>query len=388
MILRTIASKIQDAVTKFPAVTITGPRQSGKSTLVKYLFPNYGYVTLEDEDLRTLAAQDTRAFLRMHPAPCIIDEAQRAPTLFSYLQGVLDEANTPGQYIITGSQNFLLSQHVSQSLAGRVAVLNLLPLSFCELAATGIAPTHAENWLYSGGYPRIYNQHIDPPDFFNSYIQTYIERDIRKIENITKLADFERFLPLCAARSSQLLNKSELARDCQINQRTVTEWLSILNASFLITLIQPYYKNYGKRLIKTPKLYFLDTGLAANLVGIEEEADIAMSAFKGALFESAVASEIYKHYLARGRRPKLYYWRDSDGVEVDFLIEKGLEPHVLIEVKASETYSPAFFKNLDIVGGLLGVPTDRRFVIYAGAEKFETSRGTVLPFSQMNSITL
>lgn len=386
MIERDLAQKICSMAEKFPVVTITGPRQSGKSTLVKSLFPSYRYVTLEDEDVRSFATEDPRGFLSFYDNKVILDEVQRAPALFSYIQGVVDSSNETGQYILSGSQNFLLMEAISQSLAGRVAILNLLPLSMRELDKACLLPESVGEFLFTGGYPRIFDRRIDPADYYPNYVQTYLERDVRKGSGILKLAEFERFLGLCADRTGQMLNKEDLARDTGITTKTAESWLSVLEASFIVLRLQPYYRNYGKRMAKTPKLYLYDTGLACNLLGLEEYEEVVLSPYRGALFETAVIAEAAKSYAARGRRAKMYYWRDSAGKEVDLVIERGTKPSELIEIKSSATYTSKFFKNVTELGELMGVSPEHRHVVYAGSESFATSFGHVVSLADVSSI--
>lgn len=388
MINRDLASKALEMAEKFPVVSITGPRQSGKSTLIKAIFSNYSYVNLEDEDVRAFALDDPRGFLAHIGNHAIIDEAQRVPSLFSYLQGVVDETGEPGQFIISGSQNFLLMEAIDQSLAGRVAILNLLPLSARELIRAGMFPRNVDDWVFAGGYPRIYDRRINPADYYPNYIQTYLERDVRGTDGVLKLTEFERMLSLCAARTSELLNVESLARDCGVSANTIKGWLSILEASFLVHRLTPYHRNLGKRVIKTPKLYIRDTGLACNLIGIESSDDLPLSPSKGALFESTVIEEIAKTYHAQGRRPKLSFWRDAAQREIDILIERGVTLTWAIEVKSSHTYSPKFFKHLDTVAEELDIPIDRRVVVYAGEETFETSHGLVCAFKDLSELNI
>ena len=388
MIERAIAPKALSLATQFPIVSITGPRQSGKTTLVKALFPSYTYVSLEDPDMRNFAIDDPRAFLSRFGRQTIIDEVQRVPQLFSYLQGVVDQTDEPGQFVITGSQSFLLMEAIDQSLSGRVAVLILPPFSAAELVSAGAYTDTLNSWLYTGGYPRIYDHHIDPADYYPNYIQTYLERDVRTNTGVTKLVEFERMLGLCAARNSEMLNVQSLARDCGVAVNTVKEWLSVLESSLLVRRLQPYYRNLGKRITKTPKLYLRDTGLVSNLIGLEEPADIYLSTSRGGLLETAVIEEITKAYHARGRVPKLYFWRDASKREIDVLIERGTRLTWAIEVKSSETYSPKFFRHLDAVAEELGIPKERRVVVYGGAESFETSHGLLSSFTDFVALDL
>lgn len=377
MIERALSQKALAMAQQFPVVSITGPRQSGKTTLVKALFPNYSYVSLEDTDTRTFASDDPRAFLAHYGRQTIIDEAQRVPELFSYLQGIVDETGEPGQFVVSGSQNFLLMEAIDQSLAGRVSVLNLLPLSLAELDAAQLAPSRMEDWLLCGGYPRIYDHGIDPADYYPNYLRTYIERDVRTTTSVAKLTEFERLLSICAARTSEVLNMQALSRECGVAVNTIKDWLSVLEASFLVQRLQPYQRNLGKRFTKTPKLFLLDQGLACNLVGLETTDDVVLSPSKGALFETAVLAEVSKAYHARGRVPRLSYWRDAAKREVDILVERGPRIAWAIEAKSSSTYNPKFFRHLDTVAEELGVAREQRIVVYGGQETFETSHGLV-----------
>ena len=388
MIKRELGDKVLALAEKFPVVSITGPRQSGKSTLAKALFPDYSYVSLEDADWRAFAEDDPRAFLSRFGERTIIDEAQRVPSLFSYLQGIVDKTGNPGQFVISGSQNFLLMEAIDQSLAGRVAIMNLLPLSFHELCEAGLRPGSLNDWLLLGGYPRIYDKGIDPADYYPSYIQTYIERDVRQTARVEKLVEFERLLSLCASRNAGILNVESLSRECGVAVNTVKGWLSVLESSFLLQRLAPYHRNLGKRLVKTPKLYLRDTGLICNLLGIESADELDLSPYRGGLFETAVIEEIAKARYARGRKPKLYFWRDSSGREIDVIVEKGSSPSWAIEIKSSSTYSPKFFKSLDVVCDGLDIPPARRVVVYAGEETFETSHGMVCAFGDIRSLGL
>ena len=343
MIKRELEAKLIYFAKRFPVLTLTGPRQSGKTTLVKNAFPDKKYVSLEDLDHRRFAQQDPRGFLKSYQ-DAIIDEAQNVPELFSYIQTKVDEENIPGQYILTGSQNFLLFEKITQSLAGRVAVLKLLPFSYAELAISGIKEKY-EFYLYNGFYPRIYDMNLSPEDFYPSYLQTYIERDVRLIRNIGDLSRFQLFIKLCASRTGQLLNISSLGNECGISSTTASSWISILEASYIIFLLRPHHKNYNKRLVKMPKLYFYDTGLAAYLLGIHSIEQLDTHYSKGALFESLVISELMKKAYNAGREPHYFFWRNKTGNEIDLLIEEGSRL-VPVEIKSGRTVNENYFKGL------------------------------------------
>lgn len=386
MIPRSLEQKLKEMAAKFPVVTLSGPRQSGKTTLVRSAFPGYEYVSLEDPDILALAKDDPISFLDRYRSEVIFDEAQRFPDLFSYAQRRIDECGKAGQYIITGSQDFLLMKAVSQSLAGRAAVLELPPFSHAELSAAGRGPESSDDWVVRGGYPRIYDRGIDPGDYYPSYVRTYLERDVRRELGVVKLAEFERFLALCALRSGEILNVAGLARDCGITEKTAREWLSALEASHIVHLVQPYFSNQGKRLIKTPKLYFWDTGLACSLIGIDGPGDLLRSERRGALFETAVVAEAAKHCLARGRRPNLCFWRDTNGNEVDLVVMKGVRPLRAFEVKSSKTYNGRYFDAVERIStGELGLGPGEFSVVYGGTSPVETARGRMLPIGMVSA---
>jgi predicted AAA+ superfamily ATPase len=361
MLNRTLAKKLKEAAKQYPVVTLTGPRQSGKTTLVKMAFPDYEYLSLEEPDNRAFALEDPRGFLSQFPEQVILDEIQRTPDLFSYIQTIVDTKDISGQFILTGSQNFLLLQKVSQSLAGRCAVLHLLPFSLSELHSRQPFPVDTigrrlpkkkrtlekdlSSVLFYGFYPRIHDKHLEPSDWLGNYFQTYIERDVRDIVNVGDLETFSRFVRLCAGRNGQLLNLSSLANDCGITHTTSKRWISILEASFILCLLRPHYKNFSKRLIKSPKLYFLDTGLLSYLVRIRSAEDIRIHAQYGSIFESFIISELLKGYLNMGEEPSIYFWRDSTGNEIDVIIDQGrnLTP---LEIKAGQTIASDFFKGI------------------------------------------
>jgi len=384
MIKRVIKDKIIQLAEKFPVISVTGPRQSGKTTLIKSIFPDYCYESLEDPDTRLFAINDPRKFLNVEKK-MIIDEIQRAPELFSYMQSNTDKTNINGQFIISGSQSFLLNQHISQSLAGRVAILNLMPLSLFELMDHGIPVSGYEKLIYQGFYPRLYDRNIEPVDFYPNYIQTYIERDVRLLQNIHDLTLFIRFLKLCAGRIGQLLNINSLANDCGVSPNTAKSWVSVLGASFIIFLLQPHFKNFNKRLVKMPKLYFIDTGLASSLLEIQSENQLSTHYLRGALFENFIISEFIKTRLNHGLRNNCYFWRDNKGMEIDCIIESGnrLTP---IEIKSGNTFNQDFFRNLNYWNKLSGNPVKSSYVIYGGDSYQDTKDGTLLSWKDNSEI--
>jgi hypothetical protein len=385
MVPRTLATKLREAVRRYPVVSVTGPRQSGKTTLVRNALEGYDYVSLELPDERDLAIHDPRAFLGQFARPVIIDEAQRAPELFSYIQVAVDEQGDAGRFVLTGSQNFLLLQAVSQSLAGRCAVLHLLPFSQgelarrppAEIAALGLRtrdgpkkpPRPLAETLFTGFYPRIHDRELPPREWLANYYQTYLERDVRTVLNVGDIESFGRFVRLCAARNAQLLNLSSLASDCGITHTTARRWLSVLEASFLVLLLRPHHKNLGKRLIRSPKLYFLDSGLLCFLLGIRSAAEIVHHSQRGAIFETLILSELHKNFLHRGEPSELYFWRDSTGHEVDFIIDMGTR-RVGIEAKSAETIAADFFDGLRYWRALAGRKPPPAALVYGGDRRF------------------
>jgi len=382
MIERALKTILLAMANKYPVVTLTGPRQSGKSTLLKSVFPDYDYVTIEDPDMMLFATNDPRGFLSTYPNKTIIDEIQRVPALFSYIQGVVDKTNKEGMYLLAGSHNFLLMQHVSQSLAGRTAVLRLLPFSHAEMKAGGILPETVDEEIFKGGYPRLYNKDIAPGYFFPFYIQTYVEKDVRLLKNIGDLSKFIRFIKLCAGRIGQLINLSSLANECGISVSTAQAWVSLLEASYIIYLLKPDYNNFAKRLVKTPKLYFYDTGLACSLLEINHAQQLSTHFLRGGLFENLVINEFIKKSLHIGKEPELTFWRDSTGTEVDLLTVDDGKKNAW-EIKSGSTFSFDYFKGINKWAQLSGATPDQLHVIYTGDKTLHTTNGDIISWDNM-----
>ncbi len=385
MIRRTAHDTLMRLAKGFPVLAITGPRQSGKTTLAKSAFPAKPYLTLEDPDTRLLAENDPRGLLASYPDGLILDEAQRAPQIFSYLQGVVDNHLVPGKYILTGSQQFGLLSGITQSLAGRVGMVQLLPFAMDELLAAGILPKDADRLMSYGMYPPLYDRDLAPADWFPAYINTYIERDVRQLVNVRDLSAFQRFLKMCAARCGQLLNLSSLASDCGISHNTATAWISVLEASYIIFLLRPHFSNFNKRLVKTPKLYFFDTGLAAWLLGIKEQGQIAFHAQRGALFENLVITEFLKGRYNRGQQPDLYFWRDSRGLEVDLLLDDGssLTP---VEIKSGQTIAADSLTSLKKWCELSGSTDRPAMLVYGGNKELANGKIAIIPWRKLATL--
>lgn len=355
----------------FPVLAITGPRQSGKTTLARATFPNKPYISLENPDEREFAEQDPRRFLARFPDGAILDEVQRCPALLSWLQGVVDERQIMGQFVLTGSAQFDLIAGMSQSLAGRVGRVELLPLSLDEMREGTCLPPTLDGLLLNGSYPAIYQRELAANDWFPNYVATYLERDVRQIIAVRDLSQFQRFVRMCAARSGQLLNLAALGADCGISAVTAREWLSVLEASYLVTRLPPYFQNFGKRLVKSPKLYFLDVGLMAWLLGIRNEVSMATHAARGALFETWVVSELIKQRFNAGQPADLYFWRDSAGHEIDIVFETptGLQA---VEIKSGSTFAGDWVDGLRKWQQFSGdTPTLKPLLIYGGANSHE-----------------
>lgn len=398
MIKRALQSSLMKIARSYPVVTLTGPRQSGKTTLVRAAFSGHDYASLEDPDIRSFALEDPRGFLSQYRDPVILDEVQRAPDLFSYIQTIVDQTGSPGRFILTGSQNFLLLRSISQSLAGRSAVLHLLPFSLAELSGRQSLPLSSigrtlprvktppridlMDTLFRGFYPRIHDKNLDPQQWLGNYYRTYVERDVREIVNVGDIESFSRFVRLCAGRNGQLLNLSSLGNDAGITHTTARRWLSILEASFIVTLLRPYHRNFSKRLIKSPKLYFLDTGLLCYLLRIRSPESLQIHGMRGAIFESFVLSELIKNALNRGDEPNLYFWRDSTGHEIDVVIELG-EGATALEIKSGQTIAGDFFSGLRFWRELVGEKAAPAALVYGGDRSFEREGITVYRWSDL-----
>ena len=369
MIHRDAASTLTRLANGFPILAITGPRQAGKSTLAKAVFTAKPYVTLENPDEREFAQNDPKRFLARFPQGAILDEVQRTPQLLSWLQGWVDERKVMGDFVLTGSAQFDLIESITQTLAGRVARVELLPLSAGELAEAGKLPAALTQMLIQGSYPALYDRQISPQDWFSNYVATYVERDVRQLIAVRDLGLFQTFVKMCAARTGQLLNLASLGADCGISAVTAKQWLTVLETSYVITLLRPHHRNYGKRLVKSPKLYFLDSGLAAWLMGIRDAETLETHTGRGALFETWVVSELYKQRLNAGQPLDLYFWRDSSGNEVDLIIEtvRGLQP---LEIKSGSTYAADWAHGLRKWQTLAGSESLEPALVYGGEMSF------------------
>ena len=382
MIERHLSSYIREAATQYPIIAVTGPRQSGKTTLCRSLFPDYTYVNLEKPDTRQFAIEDPNGFLAQFKKPVIFDEVQRVPELFSYIMVLSDERNKMGQFILTGSQNFHLQEAISQSLSGRCSLMKLLPLSHRELA--GLPPRdifEIDRWdipeaseenpfehVFRGSYPPIYDRKITPTNWLSQYTQSYLERDIRSLVNVSDLETFERFLRLAAGRTGQILNMDSLAGDAGVSPVTVKRWLSLLQASYIVFLLRPHQKNYNKRLTKSPKLYFYDTGLVCYLMNIRDAETLALHSQRGAIFETYVVSEFVKTCMNAGVEPPLYFWRDSQGHEIDLMVENS-EDLFPVEIKSGQTVNGSMFDGLNFWRKISGV--EKGMLCYGGGESYD-----------------
>ncbi len=380
MIKRESLKILKELEQGYPIVAITGPRQSGKTTLTKMAFPKKAYVSLETPSNLEFAASDPKGFLKRYEDGAIIDEAQNAPFLFSYLQEIVDRNQVMGQFILTGSQQFSLLSGITQSLAGRVGLLELLPLSISEIEEK-LEPLNDQ--LFKGFYPSLYHKvrQLNPKIWYEDYIKTYIERDVRKLINIKDLKVFRKFLRLCAARNAQILNVSELCSASDLNRKTVDSWLSILEASYILYFLSPHFKNFSKRIVKSPKLYFYDTGLVSHLLGLNSPDEVFLSSFKGAIFESMIISEVKKFNMNSRAGFDFYFWRNNKGIEIDLLFEKKSKI-CSVEIKSGETLQSNVLKNLKIFQKYASSEHGKSFLIYGGDEMQSRTCADVLPWRE------
>lgn len=384
MIQRDLAERIKAAAGSFPVVAITGPRQGGKSTLARAVFPERDYVNLELPDVRSFALQNPRAFLARFPDGAVINEIQRCPELLTYLPGLIDGDPTPGKWILTGSQNLAFSDSVSQSLAGRTAILNLLPLSRTEVCRFHSHPISLEEVLLTGGYPRIFDQQLSPADWLGYYVSSYIERDVRMITNVGDLTTFQRFMELCASKTAQLLNLSALATDAGIAQPTAKAWLSIMETSFLTFRLPAYHANIHKRLVKMPKLHFYDTGLVCWLLGIRDVTQLCNHPLLGTIFETWVISEIIKHRNNQGEQGGVFFYRDRQGIEIDLIVECG-DRCLVIEAKVGQTVSTDILRKSRKVAYMLeAAEPAESVVVYGGESRQDRNDAIVMPWSMLH----
>jgi predicted AAA+ superfamily ATPase len=385
MIKRAAHETIMRLAKGFPVIAITGPRQSGKTTLARSAFPDKPYLTLEDPDTRLLAESDPRGLLSSYPDGLILDEAQRSPLIFSYLQSFVDDDLVPGKYILTGSQQFGLMSGITQSLAGRVGLVQLLPFAMDELKNADKLPDNVNQLMSLGMYPPLYDRDLMPMDWFPAYINTYIERDVRQLINVRDLSTFQRFIRMCAARTGQLLNLSSLASDCGITHNTAAAWVSVLEASYIIFLLRPHFSNFNKRMVKTPKLYFIDTGLAAWLLGIRGHEQLTFHAQRGALFENLVVTEFIKGRYNKGQQADIYFWRDSKGLEVDLLLDDGsnLKP---VEIKSGQTVATDFMTSLRKWCELSGLPGRPALLVYGGTTALTNGNISIVPWRELATL--
>jgi predicted AAA+ superfamily ATPase len=382
-IKRSLKESIVIYLEKYPIIALTGPRQSGKTTFLKGEFPEYRYVNLENPDTRNFAETDPNAFLKLYDRYVIFDEVQRAPVLFSYIQTLVDESRIMGQFILSGSQNFHLLQNITQSLAGRVALFRMLPFDFTELKSAGLLDHDFTVNMFKGFYPAIYDRSIPSKMFYANYIQTYIERDLTEIINVRDLKQFRNFLSLCAARAGNIINLNSLANECGISQPTAKSWLSVLESSYIVFQLQPFFNNLNKRVIKSPKLYFYDTGLLCHLLRINDAGSILLSEYKGSLFENLITSEFIKSNYHLNLMRIFWFWRDSAGHEVDLFWQDG-EQLNLIEIKATQTIMSDLFKGMAYFQNLDPEMVKSKNLVYTGLENQQRSDENVVSWYNLD----
>lgn len=382
MIKRQAEAVLLDLAKGYPILAITGPRQAGKTTLAQSTFPDKRYVSLEDLDEREFADQDPRGFFTRFPDGAILDEAQRCPNLFSYLQTRVDAEKRMGMFVLTGSLQFGLMSNITQTLAGRVGLVQLLPFSLQELQAANTPILSLDDLLWRGMYPPIYDRNLAPEKWFANYVMTYIERDVRQVVEVQNLSLFQRFIKMCAARVGQLVNMSSLATDCGVSHNTIRSWLSVLEAGYVVFLLQPHHQNFGKRLVKTPKLYFYDTGLAAFLLGIRDAEHLSIHSARGSLFENLVVSELLKQRFNQGLASNLYFWRNNTGDEVDVVIEQG-EKLMPMEIKSGQTFNSDFLTGINKWMKIAGNSALTPQLVYGGSENMTRNGVEVRSWKQI-----
>lgn len=384
MIKRDLENEFHLLLEEYPIVTLIGPRQAGKTTLAQQALPNYIYVNLEQPEIRQFAEDDPKAFLAQYSEKVILDEIQRVPELLSYIQVIVDTKKMNGQFVLTGSHQLELRDAINQSLAGRTAILNLLPFSIAELGAGSIRFASAEDYIYQGFLPRIYDQKQRPTPAYSNYYQTYVERDVRQLINLKDLSQFEKFIKLLAGRVGQLMDYSSLAGDVGVSGNTIKHWLSILEASFIVYKLPPYFENFGKRVIKAPKYYFMDTGLLCFLLGIENSQQVTRDPLVGQLFENLVVMDLVKNFYNCGKSANIYFYRDSNGLEVDVLFQQGRNL-VPIEIKSSSTYKPELLKSLKRFMEL-SPAMESGYLVYAGDAFAFSNNINAVRFDQLRSL--
>ncbi|MFC1477840.1 ATP-binding protein [Candidatus Margulisiibacteriota bacterium] len=384
-IQRDITNKLIALSHQYPVITITGPRQSGKTTLVKKVFPNIPYYSLEDPDIRELAINDPRGFLQKSSEKMILDEIQRAPELLSYIQGIVDEKNINGQFILTGSQQFELVDSINQSLAGRTALLKLLPFTINEIESTR-KKYSIDEYLINGFYPRIYEKKVDPTQTYKDYFETYIQRDLKQMINIKDLMSFRKFVKLCAGRAGKIFIASTLANEVGVSVPTINSWLSILEASYIVFLLEPYYENIGKRLIKSPKIYFYDVGLASYLLGIENTVQVRRDPLRGALVENLVILELIKNRFNQSKDHNLFFYRDKLKNEIDVIIKSGREI-IPLEIKSASTFHMDFLKGIEYISKIIPDKIKSSYIVYTGNIEQVVHNTSLINYKHLNKIT-
>ena len=385
MILRDTEAKLHRLLKGFPVITITGPRQSGKTTLARSVFADKPYLSLEDPDIRRMALDDPRAFLRRLQDGAVLDEVQRAPELLSYLQTHVDADGRMGLFLLTGSQQFGLMSGITQSLAGRTAFIELLPFSIHELTQANVRPVDLDAMLFAGGYPPLYDRRLAPGDWMPAYVTAYVERDVRQLIQVQDLEIFQRFVRLCAGRSGHILNLSSLATDCGISHNTAKAWISVLEASYILFLLRPHHANFNKRLVKSPKLYFYDTGLLCWLLGIQEPDQLATHPLRGNIFETLIVSELVKTRFNQGKQTAFHYWRDSNGNEVDVIVDAGSKL-IPIEIKSGQTLNQDFFAGLNRWSALAGDKAGSPALVYGGMDTLEHKGAKIFAWSAVDQV--